>query len=164
LNTRPAPPDDELEEYLRGGSDLSRQYRRDAMPLPPHSLDRRISRISRVVRGRSPLLAALALAASVLLSLAWVLAVIFGAPAARRVDDAPRLVRVAARADATPGMFGTSPQLYSSDPPGARPPARWLADIVALRRAGRDGEADAELLRFHRAYPGYPAGEADARR
>jgi hypothetical protein len=36
-----------------------------------------------------------------------------------------------------------------------RNPVLWLADISALRRAGRGNEADAELRRFRSAYPDY---------
>jgi hypothetical protein len=36
-----------------------------------------------------------------------------------------------------------------------RAPPVWLADIAALRRAGRSSDADAELLRFRSAYPNY---------
>jgi len=35
------PPDD-LDEYLRGDSALSCQYRRESAPAPPPALDRRV--------------------------------------------------------------------------------------------------------------------------
>jgi hypothetical protein len=129
------PPDD-LEDYLRRDSALSRQYGREPAPMPPHALDRRVLKFFRDAQGNSPYLAPLALAASVLLSVALVLAIAFGPQSAKRADDTPHLVRVAARA-----------------------PSDWLADIAALRRAGRNNEADAELRRFHSTYPDYPAGE-----
>ena len=129
------PPDD-LEDYLRGDSALSREYGREPAPMPPHALDRRVLKFSREAQGNSPHLAPLALAASVLLSVALVLAIAFGPQSAKRADDRPHLVRVAARA-----------------------PSDWLADIAALRRAGRNSEADAELRRFHSTYPDYAAGE-----
>ena len=129
------PPDD-LEDYMRRDSALSRQYGREPAPMPPHALDRRVLKFSRDVQGNSPYLAPLALAASVLLSVALVLAIAFGPQSAKRADDTPHLVRVAARA-----------------------PSDWLADIAALRRAGRNSEADAELRRFHSTYPDYAAGE-----
>ena len=147
---------DDLDEYLRGDSALSRQYRRESAPTPPHALDRRVLGLSRGAHGTArrmtPSLAPLAFAASVLLSVALVLAIVFGPQTAKRVDDAPRLVRVAARAD-------VSPQLYSSDPRHARAPSVWLADIAALRRAGRNSEADAELRRFRSTYPDYSSGD-----
>jgi len=43
--------------------------------------------------------------------------------------------------------------------PGASP-APWIRYIVALRSAGRDAEADAELARFHLAYPGEAVPDA----
>jgi hypothetical protein len=149
------PPDD-LDEYLRGGSALSRQYRRESAPTPPHALDRRVLELSRGTNAKSPCLAPLAFAASVLLSVALVLAIVFGPQTAKRADDAPRLVRVAAHPDLSPGApLSGRLKLYSSDPRRARPPSVWLADIAALRRAGRDSEADAELRRFRSAYPDY---------
>jgi len=153
-------PTDDLDEYLRGDSALSRQYRRESAPTPPHALDRRVLGASRGAHGNSPCLAPLAFAASVLLSVALVLAIAFGPRTAKRVDDAPRLVRVAAHSDAlTNPPLNRKLYLYSSDPKSARAPADWLADIAALRRAGRDREADAELRRFHSTYPDYSTGD-----
>jgi hypothetical protein len=149
-------PPDELDEYLRGGSALSRQYRSESSPAPPHALDRRVLKASREAQGKSPCLAPLAFAASVLLSMALVLAIAFGPQTAKHGDDAPRVIRAAARADA-------ALRLYSTDPLRARTPSAWLADIAALRRAGRNREADAEFRRFHSAYPGYSA-DASANR
>jgi hypothetical protein len=147
---------DDLDEYLRGDTALSRRYRRESAPAPPHVLDRRVLRLSRQAQRTSPCLQPLAFAACVLLSVALVLAMVFG-PAARRTDDnTPRLVRVAARAE-------MPPQLYGSDLSRARPAKVWLADIAALRRAGRNVEADAEYRRFRNAYPDYvDIGGADS--
>ena len=154
------PPDD-LDEYLRGDSALSRQYRRESAPTPPHALDRRVLEFSRGTNAKSPCLAPLAFAASVLLSVALVLAIVFGPQTAKRVDDAPRLVRVAAHADVSPNApLRRRLELYSSDPRHARAPSVWLADIAALRRAGRNSEADAELRRFRSTYPDYSAGDS----
>src|ERR1700704_6645021 len=105
------PPDD-LQEYLRGGSALSRQYKNESAPVPPNALDRRVLKCSREAQGRSSRepqdcsrgspgaqsksaraaslhLAPLAFAASLLLSVALVLAIVFGPQTAKRVDDAP---------------------------------------------------------------------------
>src|ERR1700694_6096886 len=107
------PPDD-LDEYLRGDSALSRQYRSESAPTPPHALDRRILGLSsRDARGKSPRLAPLAFAASVLLSVALVLAIVVGPESAKRVADAPRLVRVAAHADMSPNALSRRLALYS---------------------------------------------------
>jgi hypothetical protein len=149
-----------LDEYLRGGSTLSRDYKKEPAPLPPLALDRRVLRSAGEAHGTSPCLAPLALAASVLLSVALVLAIVFGPQAAKRVDDVPHFVRIAARAEAAPDApLGRRLQLYSSDPLHARSASRWLADIGALRRAGRNSEAEAELRRFRSTYPDYPIGE-----
>jgi hypothetical protein len=133
--------DDDLDEYLRGDSALSRQYRHDAAAVTPHALDRRVLAAARVALGRRPpYLAPLAFAASVLLSVALVLAIVFGPQRTKRAEPAPHVVRAAAR------VIGTAP---------ARAPSVWLADIAALRRAGRTQEADVELLRFRSTYPEY---------
>ena len=162
-NTQSMDTPDDLDEYLRGDSALSRQYRRESAPTPPHALDRRVLGLSRGAHGTArrmtPSLAPLAFAASVLLSVALVLAIVFGPQTAKRVDDAPRLVRVAAHADAANPPLNRRLQLYSSDPKLARAPSAWLADIAALRRAGRNSEADAELRRFRSTYPGYSTGD-----
>jgi hypothetical protein len=160
---------DDLDDYLRGDSALSRQYKKESAPMPPHALDRRVLGSCREAQGTAPrltpCLAPLALAASVLLSVALVLAIVFGPQAAKRVDDAPRLVRVAAHAGAPADVsLNRRLQLYSSDPRLGRTPSVWLADIAALRRAGRNSEADAEFRRFRDAYPGYSTTELASRR
>ena len=159
---------DDLDEYLRGDTALSRRYRRESAPMPPHVLDRRVLRLcrqpERTAQRLSPCLQPLAFAACVLLSVALVLAMVFG-PAARRMDDnAPRLVRVAARTDMTSSVsLNRRAPLYSNDLSRARPAKVWLADIAALRRAGRNVEADAEYRRFRNAYPDYvDIGGADS--
>jgi hypothetical protein len=120
---------------------VSRRYRREPAPPPPPALDRRVLKLGADAQRKSPCLAPLALAASLLLSMALVLAIVFGQPrTTKRADDVPRLVRVAA---------------YGSESLRARPPSEWLAHIAALRRAGRNGEADAELRRFRSTYPDY---------
>jgi hypothetical protein len=143
---------DELDDYLRGGSPLSGQYGRESSPLPPHALDRMVLEAARPAQleSKRPFktqsLAPLAFAASVLLSVALVLAIIFG-PQARKSDDKPQVMLV---------------RMFKSEPPRAalvsareRNPAAWLADITALRRAGRRAEADVEMRRFRSAYPDY---------
>jgi hypothetical protein len=130
-----APMLDELEEYLRGDTPLSREYQRESIPAP-HALDRRILKPAGPHTRKSQCLAPLAFAASVFLSVALVLAMIFGPQAAKKLDAAPHVVRVQ----------------YSSE---RRAPALWLADISALRRTGRKLEADAEMRRFRSVYPNY---------
>ena len=158
-------PSDELDHYLRGDSALSRLYRKEPAPAPPHALDRRVLGLVRGAQAKSPCLAPLAFAASVLLSVALVLAIVFGPRTDKRIDDAPHLVRVAAHATARENApLNRNLKLYSSDLKLARSPSAWLADIAALRRAGHDGEADAELRRFRSTYPDYPTGERAMRR
>ena len=53
---------DELNEYLSGDSALSRQYRGEVTPQPPHALDRAILRAARGTTVKSPCLAPLAFA------------------------------------------------------------------------------------------------------
>ena len=143
---------DELDEYLRGGSSLSRQYQRESSPLPPHALDRSVLDASRPAapKPHSPFnpqaLAPLAFAASVFLSLAMVLAVVLD-PQARKPDDKPRVVQVR--------MFKSEPPRAAITTPRERNPAAWLAYIDSLRHGGRDQEAELEMRRFRSAYPDY---------
>lgn len=146
----PDEPDD-LTEYLQGQSALSRQYQREAAPLPPHALDRLVLNAARPKDLRSKprmsqSLAPLAFAASVFLSAALILAIVFSPQAAKKIDDRPQVLRVRA---------------YKTEPPRAaltsreRNPTAWLEDIAALRRAGRNSEADIQMRRFRGAYPAY---------
>ena len=145
-------PPDELDEYLRGDTGLSRQYQRENSPLPPHALDRALLEAARAntVRSKPPFkaqsLAPLAFAASVFLSLAMVLALVFG-PQAKKPDDKPRVVQVR--------MFKSEPPRAAPASPRERNPAAWLGYIESLRRGGRDHEAELEMRRFRSAYPDY---------
>jgi hypothetical protein len=141
---------DELDEYLRGGSDISCQYQRESAPVPPHELDRLVLKSAGSLNSKTPFkpqsLAPFAFAASVLLSLALVLAMVFG-PQVKKTDDKPQVVRVR--------IFKSEPPRATPASPRERNPVLWLEDINALRRAGRGNEADAELRRFRSAYPDY---------
>ena len=141
---------DELDDYLRGGSDVSWQYKRESAPLPPHELDRRVLKVAGSLNSKTPFkpqsLAPFAFAASVLLSLALVLAMVFG-PQVKKPDDKPQVVRVR--------IFESEPPRAAPASPRERSPVLWLEDINALRRAGRRNEADAEMRRFRSAYPDY---------
>ena len=146
----PGPDDlssDELDEYLRGYSALSRQYQRESAPLPPPALDRQVLRCARATSARSQNLAPLAFAACVFLSVALVLAMVLRPPALKNADDTPHVMQVRVYKSESPRAPLASPR--------EREPAKWLADIAALRRAGRDAEADAEMRRFRSAYPDY---------
>jgi hypothetical protein len=143
---------DELDEYLRGDSALSRQYQRENSPLPPHALDRALLEAARAttLNCKAPLrsqsLAPLAFAASVFLSLAMVLALVFG-PQAKKPDDKPRVVQVR--------MFKSEAPRAAPASPRERNPAAWLGYIESLRSGGRDREAELEMRRFRSAYPDY---------
>jgi hypothetical protein len=144
------PKPDELVHYLRGGSDLSCQYQREPSPAPPHELDRLVLEAAGSLKSKTPFkpqsLAPFAFAASVLLSLALVLAIVF-APQAKKNDDRPQVVRVR--------IFKSEPPHAAPASPRERNPVHWLEDINALRRAGRGNEADLEMRRFRSAYPDY---------
>ena len=141
---------DELDDYLRGGSDVSCEYQREPSPAPPHELDRLVLESAGSLKSRTPFkpqsLAPFAFAASVLLSLAMVLAMVFG-PQVKKPDDKAQVVRVR--------IFKSEPPRATPASPRERNPALWLDDINALRRAGRDNEADVEMRRFRSAYPDY---------
>ena len=139
---------DELEEYLRDDSALSREYRREIAPQPPPALDRQVLRHARVPSRASQNLAPLAFAACVFLSVALVLAMLLGPPTLKKPDDTPHVVQVRNYQREAPRAVAASPR---------EEPAKWLADIAALRRAGRNAEADAEMRRFRSAYPNYMA-------
>jgi hypothetical protein len=148
---------DELNEYLHDDSALSREYRKESTLMPPPSLDRRVLSLASPLgtHRKSPCLAPLALAASILLSMALVLAIVFGPQKAKRADGAPHLIRVASRAELSTVPIDRRLRLYSSDPQRARTAPQWLADIAALRLAGRIREADSEFRRFRDTYPEY---------
>ncbi len=143
---------DELDEYLRGDTAVSRQYQRETAPLPPHALDRTLLEASRPLTlstqspFKSPALAPLAFAASLFLSLAMVLAMVFG-PQAKQSEDHPRVLQVR--------MFKSEQPRAAVVSPRERKPAAWLAYIGSLRRGGRDNEAELEMRRFRSAYPDY---------
>ena len=65
-----------------------------------------------------------------------------------------------AEAEATAGVLSRQAQAKAADAAapsgnGAMTPARWLADIRALRDAHRRAEAADSLRRFHQYYPQY---------
>ena len=88
---------DELDEYLRGGSDVSCEYQRQPSPAPPHELDRWVLESAGSLKSKMPFkpqsLAPFAFAASMLLSLALILAMVFG-PQVKKPEDKPQVVRV----------------------------------------------------------------------
>ncbi len=139
---------DELDAYLRGGG-VSSQYQRESSPVPPHELDRWVLKAAGL-KSKTPFkpqsLAPFAFAASVLLSLALIVAVLFG-PQVGKPDNKPQVVRVR--------IFKSEPLRATPASPRERNPVLWLEDINALRRAGRGNQADLEMRRFRSAYPDY---------
>jgi hypothetical protein len=144
------PMRDELGEYLRGDSAVSHQYQRDSSLVPPLELDQLVLKAAGCLPAKTPFrprsLAPLAYAASVFLSLALLLAMLFG-PQVKKPDDKPHVVRVR--------IFNSEPPRATPASPRERNPVLWLEDINALRRAGRGNEADVEMRRFRSAYPDY---------
>jgi hypothetical protein len=144
------PLPDDLDDYLRGGADVSNQYQRDSARVPPHELDRWVLQAAGSLPAKTPFkpqsLAPIAFAASVLLSFALVLAMVFS-PQVKKPDDKPQVVRVR--------VFNSEPPRAMPASPRERNPVLWLEDINALRRAGRSNEADVEMRRFRSAYPDY---------
>jgi hypothetical protein len=153
---------DEPDADHGGDAQLSRLYRRTATAAPPPALDRRVLAAARKAVARSPYLAPLALAASVLLSVALVLALVFGPRTARRGEEPVRWMLAAARTEAhAPAVpWAASPGKGAARAAAVPDPRSWLAQIAALRRAGRGFEADAQYRRFRAAYPGYAPGSA----
>ncbi len=146
---------DDLDEYLRGDSTLSRQYRRESSPAPPHALDRRVLRLSREAQGSAQrltqCLAPLAFAASVLLSVALVLAIVFGPQTTKRVEEPLHLVRVAARADVPRDaplqrklrLYGNDPQQHLRAPRSGSPTSPCSAAPDATPKRTRNIAASA---------------------
>ncbi|HEY7753513.1 MAG TPA: hypothetical protein VH856_06825 [Steroidobacteraceae bacterium] len=82
------------------------------------------------------------------------------------MPEAEALREPAGRAAAVPAQDAAAPpvtglrqigDLRSTQEAAAKPraPEQWYAEIEALRAAGRDAEADAELARLEEAYPGW---------
>lgn len=131
---------DELDEYLAGRSAPSLAYRATSAPEPPTALDRRVLRMAKAPRSPQRRRTAIAWAACLLLSLVGMSALLLRAPLPRN-DEAPRITRVHYYPE------------QRADEAARREQAAWIARIVALRREGRADEAEAELQRFHAAFP-----------
>jgi hypothetical protein len=143
----------QLDDYLRGASALSREYQRESALLPPPALDRKVLAAADPASPnlrtfhKSQRLAPLAFAASVFLSLAVVLALVFAPQPSQQTAAKAHVLQV---------------RVYKSEAPRAavtsvreRDPAMWLEDITALRRNGHVLEADVEMRRFRSVYPNY---------
>lgn len=165
-----------LDDYLRGDSPLSRAYRETGREEPPAHLDAAILAQAKAAVGarrRKPRwFMPLSLAATVVLSVGVVLLMSRegvtpvpmetplptpGAPALK--PTAPAVIEKAPIV--TPKVTVTPKEAPRFEPrevviPPKKSPETWLAEIDALRKAGKHIEADAELAKFRQRYPDYP--------
>lgn len=177
--------DKQLDEYLKKDSPLTRAYGGIGREEPPAALDARILAEARAAvgpaRGGKPRwLMPLALAATVVLSVGVVMFMARqGAgplpPEALPVPEtktatppaAEKTLVVTPKATVTPKEAPVAaprekPRFEAREvtiPPKVKTPEQWLAEIEALRRAGKHAEAEAELAEFRRRYPQYPLGQ-----
>jgi len=160
--------DDDLEEFRRGDSELSRAYRRASAPQPRAALDRRVLERARAAHARAAAsgTGTWAYAASIALALAVMFAVAYAPRRVERTDETPHFLHTAARHPNSPALHFAYPTVAGRAAAGAEvpDPRRWLARIAALREAGRNRDADEEYRRFCTAYPTYAAtrGETGA--
>lgn len=171
-----------LDEYLRGDSPLSRAYRETGREEPPAHLDAAILAQAEAAVGtrRKPRwFMPLSLAATVVLSIGVVLLMSRegvtpvpmetplptpGAPVLKPttpgvIEKAPV---VTPKATVTPKE---APAVTPKEAPRFEPrevvippkksPETWLAEIEALRKAGKHAEAEAEMAKFRQRYPDY---------
>ncbi len=167
-----------LDEYLRGDSALARAYRETGREEPPAHLDAAILAQARAAtaprRGSKPRwLMPLSLAATVVLSIGVVLLMSKQGVAPESMEPPPSVVPAPAVTEkapvAMPKAVVTPKEMPAVTPketprfeprevaiPPKKSPEAWLAEIEALRKAGKHAEADAELEKFRQRYPDYP--------
>lgn len=161
-----------LDDYLRGDSPLSRAYRETGREEPPAHLDAAIlaqAKAAVATHRRKPRwFMPLSLAATVVLSIGVVLLmsregvtpVPMEAPVLKpTIPTAPAVVEKAPVV--TPKATVTPKEAPRFEPrevviPPKKSPETWLAEIEALRKAGKHAEADAEQMKFRQRYPDYP--------
>ncbi len=154
------PADDKLlEDYLHRKSALSLGYRKVYVEAPPPELDRAVkARAKRALRWLLPAVFSLTLAIAVLIGIntgihKWLDAMVDAErnlkklraeqAAEKRTTELEGPVVVAIDANSQPSTSNRT-----------RTRSEWLAEIEALRKAGRHEEADAELRKLQAAYPG----------
>lgn len=164
-----------LDEYLRGDSPLSRAYRETGREEPPAHVDAAILAQAKAAvgarRSKPRWFMPLSLAATVVLSIGVVLLlsregvtpVPMETPVLKPTTPmAPTVVEkapvVTPKATVTPKETPRfEPRVFTpKEAPVAKSPEQWLAEIEALRKAGKHIEADAELAKFRQRYPDYP--------
>ncbi len=170
-----------LDEYLRGDSALARAYRETGREEPPAHLDAAILAQARAAtaprRGGKPRwLMPLSLAATVVLSIGVVLLMSKPGVAPEPMEVPPSAAPAPAVTEkapvVTPKAVVTPKEMPAVTPketprfepreaviPPTKSPEVWLAEIGALRKAGKHAEADAELEKFRQRYPDYPLDE-----
>jgi hypothetical protein len=156
--------DGELEEYLRGGSEVSRRYRAAANEAPPAELDRMVMVRARAMertewlenksfprRSRAQWALPFAVAATVVVSFA-IFHDVSMHPQRMPEEPAQIIVPVATSFDSPAG-----PVAAAAVRPAAELPATqlWLETIRKLRAEGKDEDADVLLERFLKVYPDY---------
>jgi len=141
--------EDDLDDYLRGNTDVSRAYRQLSNPKVPPGIDQKIAAHAREALsddgGRTPSaaprmrdlnkpvvrkpswFAPFSLAASVLLSAAVLLAIAFDPHARIHKDDKLRILPAVAHREIV------RRQLYTSDPPHSRSLAVDGAELAPMR-------------------------------
>lgn len=158
-----------LDEYLRGDSPLSRAYRETGREEPPAHLDAAILAQAKAMvgarRSKPRWFMSLSLAATVVLSIGVVLLM-------SREGVTPVPTETPVLKPTTPAVIEKAPAVTPKatvtpkEAPRFEPrevvilpkksPETWLAEIEALRKAGKHAEADAELAKFRQRYPDYP--------
>ena len=172
-----------LDEYLRGGSPLSRVYRETGREEPPAHLDAAILAQAKAAvgarRSKPRWFMPLSLAATVVLSVGVVLLMsregVTPVPmetpspipdASTPKPTAPTTPVVTPKATVVPKEAPVvtpkevprfEPRVFTpKEVPAGKTLEQWLAGIEALRKAGKHAEADAELAKFRQRYPDYP--------
>jgi hypothetical protein len=163
---------------------LSQRYRDLGSPEPPAQLDRAILGAARraVAKRRWPYAAAagvvIVLAAGVVLHMEQeqpgVETIGAQAPAREAEEPAspPSAASAAPAAKPAPRFVPEPPARAASRPAApmaaqsrlAETPQQWLERIARLRAAGKDDEAEKELVRFRERYPDYRIPDAMAKR
>ena len=146
--------DRELREYLHRKSALSMGYKKVYVEAPPPELDRAVkARARRALQWLGPA----ALAACIAIGLMGGLVI----GVSKFMDVAVKAERHAKEINTPPvtvAIDAKSLSMENAAPeagPTAEQPGReqWLAKIDALKKEGKQAEADAELARFRAAYP-----------
>jgi hypothetical protein len=152
-----------LEDYLRRKSAISMGYKRIYVEAPPPELDRAVkARAERALRWLVPALISATLAFTVFFTInagihKWMDAMVSAERNLKqlRVEQQERERKEALEKPIVVAIDASS--LNSVTPTPTR--EAWLAEIAALRQAGKQAEADAEQQRMEAAFPDEKLGE-----